>query len=970
MADDQTSGAGQSAGNKRSSFIRVFVRSLGVTFPAVLSLAAAFYAFVSLPQVHDLFFDVRPNPLQGVAYWFEFYLLVILVWAAPLAFTARLLMLQSYEAIGVDTEKRYKWLVLGLPNLYLFLTSVAIFLGLLSAVNNLPSPTQLPRCLKADPAQPVLGVCAEIPLGQYLHTHLAILLIASLVAIALLFFRNVLAQNYYRRIERREKTKSEFYRGFLLAFERLTHRQNGEITDQSTYLVSLKPEWMSESIWITSQKAKVFMINYLLIFMAIFAITLIVHFVSYFDAAGALLSKLNFLAYGPLADFTEPLAVRRASFIPVMLGAWLPFVALLALLSNRFQFPIIASLVLAAALLTVVIGDGHDPRLRITPANAPAMTMEQAVNAWKTANGCGGTASGAAGTNGAPGTPGTAGAPGTAQPACPRPIIAAGEGGGSRAAYLMASTLAHLEDLSLHFNPKVPKRRFSQQLFGISPVSGSAVGAALFLGALRVHESASPARLKEGVYAQKLFFLNVVNAGKDYLGDCVTYKDSLEAILSNDFVSPTLAAFLARDLTTFSRFPYVMDRAGVLESSWESAFAGVYGQNGFNPMQAPLRTFQAGAKAPELASATSLSKMEPGLSCGTSVPPSTWTPLLFANSTSGETGRRVVVSPLDWKDHARPEKNVFSDAYDFDELVCSDQPSRTFLDRVAAFLPYKFSPVSKAECDANSKMTGVDVRLSTAAGLSSRAPFITPHATVRDQKGRAIDNLVDGGYFDNSGAVSAYELASAIKAVDPTLDPFVLQVTSEPGWFADSENCEEDHKPYNARRRLGLPVPGDPQLPYQSDMKFLGAVGDALTVNSTRVARGFETMVQMPERMEQLNGKDVKGSFAEVYVCPQQQQNGLAALTGLFSGTGAKKPAAPMSMRSITLQRRQAKEAMEKAARERIKSWKQLSLSWWLSPPLQAYLDGQVYAPHNVEAFRGVMALLRVAELGAAPQPQ
>jgi hypothetical protein len=945
MPDDASPAAAQPENSKRSSFIRVLIRALGVSFLSVVSLLAAFFAYGSLPQVQDLFFDVRPSPWHGVAYWAEFYVLTVLVWAVPLAFTARLLLLQNFEAIGIDSEKRFKRLVLGLPNFFLLLTSVAVFLGLVGAVSNLPSPTPSAACLHVAANEPVLGVCAEHPLDKYLHTHLAVLLVASIAAVILLGFRNYAARNYYRRVERREKTKSEFYRRILLAYEQLSRKNAGEIADSSTYLLSLKPKWMSEDLWIASQRAKVFMCLYLLGFMTIFTLALFVHYVSYFDAAGSALSKLNFLAYGPVADFLEPLAVRRASFIPVALGAWVPFVSFLALLSNRFQFPIIASLVVIAAVLGIIIGDGHDPRLRVTPANAPSQTLEQAVNAWKAANGCGGAASAA----------------------CPRPIIAAGEGGGSRAAYLMASTLGHLEDLSIDNVRRTPSRRFSQQLFGISSVSGSSVGAAAFLGALSVHDQANVVSLKKGVYAQNLYFLNVVNAGKDFLGECVTYKDSLQAFLSNDFVSPTMAAFLARDLPTLSRIPFVLDRAGVLESSWETAFADVYGAGGLNPLQAPLKSFQAGAKA-RSAGQVVAEKMEPGLACGPIPPQANWVPILFANATSGESGRRVVVTPIDWKDHTQPANNAFSDAYDFDELICSEQPSRSIFDSVAAYLPALFSPAKSANCSLNNKMRDVDLRLSTAAGISSRAPFVSPHATIRDQNGRAIDSLVDGGYFDNSGAVTAYELAAAIKRIDPSLDPFVLQVTSEPGWFADSDNCEQENKRFAPRKQLGLPTVGNPELPYQSSFKFMGAVGDALTINNTRVARGFETMVQMPGRMEQLNGKDAKGSYAQVYVCPQRQKSGLKTFTSLF-GVSSHKAHAPGSFRAVSQQLRKDREAREKAARDRIKSWKQVSLSWWLSPPLQAYVDGQVYAQHNAEAFSGVIALLGGQDQGK-PQAQ
>jgi hypothetical protein len=39
--------------------------------------------------------------------------------------------------------------------------------------------------------------------------------------------------------------------------------------------------------------------------------------------------------------------------------------------------------------------------------------------------------------------------------------------------------------------------------------------------------------------------------------------------------------------------------------------------------------------------------------------------------------------------------------------------------------------------------------------------------------------------------------------------------------------------------------------------------------------------------------------------------------------------------------------------------YKSVSLSWWLSPPLQAYLDGQLYSQNNSAERNCVLSLLR-----------
>jgi predicted acylesterase/phospholipase RssA len=59
------------------------------------------------------------------------------------------------------------------------------------------------------------------------------------------------------------------------------------------------------------------------------------------------------------------------------------------------------------------------------------------------------------------------------------------------------------------------------------------------------------------------------------------------------------------------------------------------------------------------------------------------------------------------------------------------------------------------------------VRLSTAAHLSARFPIISPPATVAGSR-----HLVDGGYYDNSGATTLHEVLGAVRG----------SLGSHPGW--------------------------------------------------------------------------------------------------------------------------------------------------------------------------------------------
>ncbi len=55
---------------------------------------------------------------------------------------------------------------------------------------------------------------------------------------------------------------------------------------------------------------------------------------------------------------------------------------------------------------------------------------------------------------------------------------------------------------------------------------------------------------------------------------------------------------------------------------------------------------------------------------------------------------------------------------------------------------------------------GKDVRASTAAHNSARFSYVSPAGDLGNGNG----SVIDGGYFENYGALSALELARAAKA--------------------------------------------------------------------------------------------------------------------------------------------------------------------------------------------------------------
>jgi hypothetical protein len=125
-----------------------------------------------------------------------------------------------------------------------------------------------------------------------------------------------------------------------------------------------------------------------------------------------------------------------------------------------------------------------------------------------------------------------------------------------------------------------------------------------------------------------------------------------------------------------------------------------------------------------------------------------WTPALFLNATWVETGKRFITSNL--RLSAANAEIVFVDAQD-----------------AQAF----FAPNSLA--------------LSTAAHMSARFTYVSPAGTLR-KDGRLRGRVVDGGYFENSGATGTLEilkLLPSMEAEDPRwakVEPYVIHISNEP----------------------------------------------------------------------------------------------------------------------------------------------------------------------------------------------
>jgi hypothetical protein len=120
-------------------------------------------------------------------------------------------------------------------------------------------------------------------------------------------------------------------------------------------------------------------------------------------------------------------------------------------------------------------------------------------------------------------------------------------------------------------------------------------------------------------------------------------------------------------------------------------------------------------------------------------------PHFFLNGTDVGTGKRVITSTIRWT----PEDPLFPDSADFIRLVSHD------------------------------------VSMATAVTNSARFPFISPAGRfMAEGPTPAAYQIIDGGYFENYGARTAWELARAIEDLndqDPTLGvvPVVVVVSND-----------------------------------------------------------------------------------------------------------------------------------------------------------------------------------------------
>jgi tetratricopeptide (TPR) repeat protein len=456
----------------------------------------------------------------------------------------------------------------------------------------------------------------------------------------------------------------------------------------------------------------------------------------------------------------EQVMTFRASLLAAGLGIWVMPLTVLAAGSIRFRFPLVISCLVILGIANWFVGDHYDIRT-VHGTEAPTRpSIDDSIKRWMEANNCG---------------------PTEADPKCPAPIIVLAAGGASRSAFFAASVLGELMDRSNDAAAKDPARKsddFKNQLFAISGVSGGSVAAMMFEAALAdstknpVARLDPPCHLTNTAKDDKLWF-GKFSEESSAPSIKESWKNCMQILTAGDFLSPAFVRLIGADVLNL-RFWYG-DRAQALEQSWERRYKLITENSTLadNFTQVRQRVLDRGD----------------------------WLPVLLLNSTSVSTGRRIIISNVDYlfrgdpKDKFRRDPNDKKPCYG---LVASEgggrraDCGRVFQD---SYDLYELFQSRLSDAKHSDGCETCDVRLSTAAAMSARFPVFSPHGTIRNAERKVADRVVDGGYFENYGAITAQELAEKLNRSN--LSPLILLITNEPRTpvMACVDTNSESHQP-------------------------------------------------------------------------------------------------------------------------------------------------------------------------------
>jgi hypothetical protein len=210
----------------------------------------------------------------------------------------------------------------------------------------------------------------------------------------------------------------------------------------------------------------------------------------------------------------------------------------------------------------------------------------------------------------------------------------------------------------------------------------------------------------------------------------------LHDILTTDHLSAPLGDLFSRDLLQrfFPLAVFYQDRGWALETSFERAYAAEMGAKQGNRVADPfLELWSKSSRSPR------------------------WLPALFLNSTRVEDGRRVIFSNV----------VIHSEEPSVAEQIGQDPtPSHgEFIDAADGLAVLRAFPATDGAPEP-------DLPLSTAAHNSARFTYVSPAGRLPDGR-----RLIDGGYYENSGAATALDILHAVeRAKEKAFEPILIVI--------------------------------------------------------------------------------------------------------------------------------------------------------------------------------------------------
>lgn len=285
---------------------------------------------------------------------------------------------------------------------------------------------------------------------------------------------------------------------------------------------------------------------------------------------------------------------------------------------------------------------------------------------------------------------------------CDTAYFVSTEGGGIRAAAWTALVLARLER-------RLGDERFGQCIVGASGVSGGSLGLAAFVAGRKM----------------LLETPNLARGGTscDPHGQMPEQLECrLGHMMTRDLLSPLLAAMFTVDqMQLLLPFALPHDRGTALERGFSRAFQEAFPtpSGRFNPFD-PAFPFS-------------------GLygTASNSASPRAWTPLLVLNATDVHTGMRVLQAGVDLAGN----------------------------DSAAEVVPLRFEQIFPAAIDKSAK-PGASTETSFVGAVhnSARFSYASPAGLRVGSTAEPALQVVDGGYFENSGTTTLLDL---LRAYDP-----------------------------------------------------------------------------------------------------------------------------------------------------------------------------------------------------------